>query len=55
MWNRKLIGYKVDTIAMIDNDLRYKNFRFPIAIISHAVYLYNRFTLSYRDVSDLLF
>ena len=39
---------------MIANDLKYKRFRFPIAVISHVIYLYNRFTLSYRDVSDLL-
>jgi len=39
---------------MIANDLKYKRFRFPIAVISQAIYLYNRFTLSYRDVSDLL-
>ena len=28
--------------------------RFPPAIIRHAVWLYLRFTLSYRDVEDLL-
>jgi len=28
--------------------------RFPPAIISHAVWLYHRFTLSFRDVEDLL-
>ena len=39
---------------MIASDLKYKRFRFPIAVISQAIYLYNRFTLSYRDVSDLL-
>ena len=39
---------------MISNDLKYKHFRFPVAVISQAIYLYNRFTLSYRDVSDLL-
>jgi putative transposase len=39
---------------MIATDLKYKRFWFPIAVISQAVYLYNRFTLSYRDVSDLL-
>ena len=39
---------------MIANNLKYKRFRFPIAVISQAIYLYNRFTLSYRDVSDLL-
>jgi putative transposase len=27
---------------------------FPPAIIRHAVWLYVRFTLSYRDVEDLL-
>ena len=39
---------------MIANDLKYKHFRFPIVVISQAIYLYNRFSLSYRDVSDLL-
>jgi putative transposase len=28
--------------------------RFPPDIICHAVWLYARFTLSYRDVDDLL-
>ena len=32
----------------------YRRHRFPPAIISHAVYLYFRFTLSYRDVEELL-
>src|ERR687897_776026 len=34
---------------------RYKNHRFPIEIISHAVWLYFRFWLSFRDVEELLF
>src|SRR5262245_34996977 len=29
--------------------------RFPAEIISHAVWLYFRFCLSYRDVEELLF
>jgi putative transposase len=33
----------------------YKNHRFPPEIISHAVWLYFRFSLSYRDVEELLF
>jgi putative transposase len=33
----------------------YKNHRFPLEIISHAVWLYFRFCLSYRDVEELLF
>jgi putative transposase len=33
----------------------YKNHRFPAEIISHSVWLYFRFCLSYRDVEELLF
>ena len=33
----------------------YKNHRFPVVIISHAVWLYFRFCLSFRDVEELLF
>ena len=33
---------------------RYRCHRFPPQIISHAVWLYHRFTLSFRDVEDLL-
>ena len=32
----------------------YKRHRYPSEIISHAVWLYFRFTLSYRDVEELL-
>lgn len=32
----------------------YRRHRFPPEIISHAIYLYFRFTLSYRDVEELL-
>ena len=34
--------------------LCYKRHRFPKQIISHAVWLYYRFTLSYRDVEEML-
>ena len=34
---------------------KYKNHRCPIEIISHAVWLYFRFCLSFRDVEELLF
>ena len=40
---------KTNTIA-----LNYKGFRFPPEIISHAVWLYFRFSLSFRDVEELL-
>ena len=32
----------------------YTGHRFPYEIISHAVWLYYRFSLSYRDVEELL-
>jgi len=32
----------------------YRGYRFPVEIISHAVWLYHRFCLSFRDVEDLL-
>ena len=32
----------------------YKGYRFSHEIISHAVWLYYRFSLSYRDVEELL-
>ena len=32
----------------------YRGYRFPPDIISHAVWLYHRFCLSFRDVEDLL-
>ncbi len=33
---------------------RYRGYRFPAEIISHTVWLYHRFCLSFRDVEDLL-
>jgi putative transposase len=32
---------------------RYKRHRVPPAIISYAVWLYHRFSLSFRDIEDL--
>jgi transposase-like protein len=34
--------------------LSYKHHRFPAEIISHAVWLYFGFSLSYRDVEELM-
>lgn len=33
---------------------RYHGHRFPLRIISYAVWIYYRFTLSFRDVEELL-
>src|SRR3954454_15777920 len=34
--------------------ISYRGYRFPPEIIQHAVWLYLRFTLSFRDIEDLL-
>ena len=34
--------------------ISYSSYRFPPEIIQHAIWLYIRFTLSFRDVEDLL-
>ena len=39
---------------MNDQITVYKGHRFPKAVISHAVWLYHRFSLSYREVEELL-
>lgn len=31
----------------------YKGFRFPPEVISHCVWLYHRFPVSFRDVQEL--
>ncbi len=33
---------------------RYRGYRFPPEIISHGVWLYHRFSLSFRDVEEIL-
>jgi putative transposase len=42
----------VNTSAPTD---RYEKHRYPVEIISHEVWLYDRFSLSYCDVEELLF
>ena len=39
---------------MKNNSPSYHGYRFPPEIISHAVWLYHRFCLSFRDVEDLM-
>lgn len=36
------------------NKVSYRRHRFPVEIIQHAVWLYFRFPLSFRDVEALL-
>lgn len=40
--------------TIITNDTKLKGFRFPEEIIRHVVWLYHRFMLSLRDVSELM-
>lgn len=39
---------------MQTNKISYRGYRFPREIISHGVWLYHRFALSFRDVEELL-
>ncbi len=39
---------------MKTNANRYRGYRFPPEIISHGVWLYHRFSLSFRDVEEIL-
>ena len=32
----------------------YRGFRYPAALISHVVWLYFRFSLSFRDIEELM-
>ncbi len=38
----------------MNNQSNYHGHRFPSEIISYTVWLYHRFTLSFRDIEDLL-
>jgi transposase-like protein len=40
--------------AASEDRVLYRGYRFPPEIIAHAVWLYFRFHLSFRDVQDLL-
>ena len=41
-------------VSLNPTSLCYRRHRFPPEIIQHAIWLYLRFTLSYRDVEELL-
>ena len=32
----------------------YKGFRFPVEVVSHCVWLYHRFPLSFREVEEMM-
>ena len=43
-----------DNPALNKSDNPYYRHRFPPEVISHAVWLYHRFTLSFRDIEEIL-
>jgi hypothetical protein len=47
MLSKSAVGYGMSNIS-------YRRHRFPPEIIQHAIWLYFRFPLSYRNVEDLL-
>jgi transposase-like protein len=60
-WKRCLKGYcqvecgwlePEDCVAMNTAKPLYHGYRYPAEIVSHAVWLYFRFTLSHRDVEE---
>jgi len=38
----------------MNNNKMYSGYRYPSQVISHTVWLYFRFTLSFRDIEELL-
>ena len=44
----------VGAVAEGMRKITYAGYRFPPEVIDHAIWLYLRFTLSFRDVEDLL-
>ena len=44
----------MNTLPRVSSVSRYKGHRFPAEIISHCVWLYFRFSLSFRDVEEMM-
>ena len=53
-WALSSCGRNWQSRPMTSPSPSYRGYRFPPEIISHAVWLYHRFSLSFRDVEDLL-
>src|SRR5262245_21053158 len=51
---RYLTVWQICGMNILSDAKKHKNHRFPVEIISHAVWLYFRFCLSFRDVEELL-
>jgi putative transposase len=44
----------VEHHGLVDAASLYKGYRFPVEIISHCVWLYHRFPLSFREVEEMM-
>jgi putative transposase len=44
----------MNTSTCVSSVSSYKGHRFPAGIISHCVWLYFRFSLSFRDVEEMM-
>jgi transposase-like protein len=51
---RRACGLSGGPVARGMKRISYNGYRFPSEIIERAIWLYLRFTLSFRDVEDLL-
>jgi hypothetical protein len=49
-----LAGGELWPLAFMMTKISYSGYRFPPVMIQQAIWLYARFTLSFRDVEDLL-
>jgi len=54
VWDGLEVGARGGRVAGVGGP-SYKGYRYPAEIIAHAVWLYHRFPLSYREVEELLF
>jgi hypothetical protein len=45
---------RVEHHGLVDAASLYKGYRFPVEIISHCVWLYHRFPLSFREVEEMM-
>ena len=53
---RQFVGYAASRLGLFISavPISFKRHRFPPEIIRHAIWLYARFTLSFRDIEELL-
>ena len=48
------LGVVLPGLVVVAIATRYKDYRYPIEVIGHAVWLYHRFVLSLGDVEELM-